>query len=186
MGDGGLIFGLEGGESPAVLDGEEADADGDGAGEDGAALGTPAEVVEADDVDDASGEAAGGVDLLTENEGLLVDEYIAQHTASGTCDDSQTDRCPRGHSQSQRLLDTDDIEEREAYAVEDEPSIILTYKPLTEDDNPQESEETCQQEDRIFEPERSLANKQVTDGTASTSGSCSYNECTKKVELLRG
>lgn len=140
--------------------------------------------METADIDDTTDEATGGVDFLAEDEGNLIDEDITQDTTASAGDDTQADGSPRGEAKAEGFLDADDVEKRETDAVEKEPCIVLTHKPLAEHDDPKEAEEGGEQEDRVFEPEWGLADEQVTNRTASTSSGCADDESTEKVELL--
>ena len=177
-------FCLQRGQSPAVLHGQHTDGDGHGARQDGTAFGCPAEAMKATDIDKASGQATGGIDFLAEDEGHLVDEDVAQHTAAGTRDDAQADGSPGGHTEAQGFLDADDIEERETDTVEEEPGVVLAHQPLAESDDPDEAEETSEEVDGVLEPEGCLADEQVARG-ATAYGRCrADDEGAEEVEFL--
>ena len=166
-----------------VFDRQHTDGDGDGAGDEGAAFGCPAKVQEKD-IDDTAGQTACGIDFLAEDEGHFVNKDITHDTATSTRDATQADGRPRGEPQSQGLLNTDDIEQREANTVKNKPGIVLAHQPLTEDENPYESEDARQQVNRIFEPERRFAYHQVADGATATRRGNAHDEGTKEVEVL--
>jgi len=178
------LLSLQRGQSPAIFHGEHSDGNGYCAREHCTAFGAPTEIVKADDVDDTACKAASGVNLLAEDEGHLVDKNVAQHTAAGTSDNAEADGCPRGHAQSEGLLDADYVEERETYAVEKEPRIILSHKPFAEYDYPHEAKQTSEQIDGVLEPEWSLADEQVASRSATDSRGCAHDEGAEEVEVL--
>ena len=83
-----------------VLHRQHTDGDGHDAGEQGTALGRPADMQE-EDIDDATSQTAGRVDLLAENQGHFIDEDVTQHTTTGTRDAAQNDGSPCGEAQGQ-------------------------------------------------------------------------------------
>ncbi len=166
-----------------IFDSEHADGDGYCAGEEGAALGCPTDFEE-QDIDDAACETTGGVDFLAEDEGHLVDEDIAHDTTSCTRDATQHDGRPGGEAQHEGLLDADDVEERETYAVEDEPSVVLAHKELAEGHDPEETEDAGEEVDGVFEPEGGLTYHEVANGATTTGCGDTHDEGSEEVELL--
>jgi len=179
-----LGFSLQGGQAPAILHSKHSDGDGHGAGEYGTTFWCPTEPMQATNIDQTSRQTTGGIDFLAEDEGHLVDKDVAHDTATGTRDTTEYDGRPGGEAKAQRLLDTDDVEEREADAVKEEPGVVLTHQQLAEDNDPDKTEETGSEVDGVFEPERGLANHQVTDGTTTAGRGRSDDEGSEEVELL--
>ena len=115
-----------------VADGEETDEAGDAEADDGTQFRREAKGSQGP-VGHSTQHAGDGVDLLVEDDGLVVEQHIADNAASGARDAAHDDGHPKGLPHSKALLDAGDGEERQAEGVEDEPGVFQGFHPLAEE-----------------------------------------------------
>ena len=87
-------------------------------------------------IGEAAHHAGHSVDVLTEHEGNLIDEHVAQHTTCRTGKGTHDGGYPKGEACVEGLLYTYYGEEGKANGVEEEEGVVHSYQILTEDHYP--------------------------------------------------
>ena len=90
----------------------------------------------AEAVDQTSGHTRHGVNLFSEYEGYLIDEYIADDASCRSGHGAHDDGHPHGKSRIESLVYAHYGEKRQSYGVEIEKCVVEVYQILAEQYDP--------------------------------------------------
>lgn len=125
--------GGEDGELPVPAEGTHAEGD-DSEGTGDFTTGTATATYLRQPVDNTAGDAGRGVNVLAEEEGLFVDEDVAQDAAEGTGNHTHNVGNPKRIIAGEGFLDANHREERQAQGIEDEQHSVVADQDIAEDD----------------------------------------------------
>ena len=166
-----------------IADGEEADETGDDETGDGAPLDGQTQLGQSP-IDHTTQHTDHRIDLAVEDDGLVVEQHIADDTARRTRDAAHDDRHPEGLSEEEALLYAGDGEERQSEGVEDKPRILQRFHPLTEEDDGEQGDSRTYHIYRCGHPEGCGAEHDVADGSAADGHRDAADVTAKPVEVL--
>ena len=135
-------------------------------------------------IDESSGHTCDGIDLLMEDDGHVIEQYVTYHSTCHTRDTAHDDSHPEGMTECKCLLNTCYGEECQAQCVEHKPGIAESFYPLSGQNNEQKRQCSTENIHDIRHPERAYTQHTVTDCTATYGDSKATDVASKPVEML--
>ena len=141
--------------------------------------------IHGDPVSQSSHETCHGVDLLSEDDGFVVEQHVAYHATRSTGDASHDDSHPVRLSHDDAFLYAGDGEERESECVEDKPCVFQRFDVFGECHHEEQCQCCAKHVERAGHPEWCGAEHDVAYGTAPYGHGNAADISTKPVEVFR-
>lgn len=128
--------------------------------------------------------AGKGIDFGTEDEGNLVEKYVADDAATSPRQCPHDDGYPHRLACAEGLLDTNDGKHAEAEGVEEKPRVVASYNVLLEAPHEKQGEGGDVEVDGVLRPENGHIEHHIAQGATANGRGETYDVGSEKVETL--
>lgn len=132
----------------------------------------------------ATEDAGKGIDFTAEDDGFVVEQYVADDSSGCSRDATHDDGYPDGLPALQAFLQSGYVEEGQAQGVEDKPGIVEPLHLTVEGDDEKEGGYSTDEVGRLGHPERGDGEQQVAQGSSANGHGYSADITAEPVELL--
>ena len=122
-----------------------------------------------DPIEHSATDGSHGVNLLAEDNGYLIEQYVAQHSTCGTRDAAHNDGHPDGMPIVESLLQSGNGEQGEAQGVERKPRVVEAFQRSCEHDDDKLGHERAKNVHGRRHPERCGVEHDIAQRTAANS-----------------